>query len=908
MWRNRRAAISSLIGLGGLILLVVTQRAFPEPASSLLASLAFVGLVAYAGILGGWNWGIAMTIVALLVAAVFFDPPYYERARTHPVEILRLGAFGVVGLIFSAICGLLQRAWRRLEERQQRLQQEIAERGKAEAAEQLRADELMTTLACIGDGVITTDAEGRVVYLNRVAKELIGWNVTDAIGQPLESVFRILEETTRAPVANLASQALRSKQIVAPPRESMVISKQGVERPIGARAAPIKTADGRLIGCVLTFRDLTEQKQAAEALRASERRFSGFMEHSSGLAWIKDAEGRYLYANDAAVKAFRTTRAELYGKTDADIFDAETARQFHANDLRALHSPTGIQTVETLADENGVTHYSIVHKFLIPGWDNAATLVGGTALDITEQMQIEQELRDHQERLERAQHAGRIGTFDWNIRTDAVKWSRLEEEIFGLPRGTFGGKYESFLQMVHPEDREQTAAECRRVIDEGSELEMSFRILRPDGQVRWISAQGKVERDGDGRPLRMVGVNIDITERRNAEIALREADRRKDEFLAILAHELRNPLAPLRSGLDILQVVGSQTPEMESIRLVMDRQLKHMVRLIDDLLDISRISRHKLALRLERLSIQNVIASAVELVRPAIEDSEQQLHVSLPDEAIYLQGDFTRLSQVFGNLLSNSAKFTPSGGSITVSAEAAEENVIVRIRDTGIGIPAESLPRIFEMFSQVDRSLERTSGGLGIGLALVKALVEMHGGQVRARSDGPHRGTEFEIRLPRDLAAQPALPTPSENGSPNVQPCRILIVDDNHDAGQCLALMLNLQGHQTRFAQDGLAGLDIAESYRPDLIFLDIGMPKFNGYDVARRIRQQAWGSSIRLVALTGWGQEEDRRKSQAAGFDAHLVKPVDRATLAKVVADLSSAQANGGEGDALRQNGRPDH
>jgi two-component system CheB/CheR fusion protein len=409
-----------------------------------------------------------------------------------------------------------------------------------------------------------------------------------------------------------------------------------------------------------------------------------------------------------------------------------------------------------------------------------------------------------------------------------------------------------------------------------------------------------LQRAWRGLAERQRRLEAEIVERRNAELALRAADRRKDEFLAILAHELRNPLAPLRSGLDILRIVGGPAEEGAILKM-MDEQLNQMVRLIEDLLDISRIGRNKFELRPESLALRAVIQSAADAIRPTLDETRHEFHVVLPDESIHVRGDFARLSQVFGNLLSNAVKYTPSGGSIVLTTHAAAEEVIVTVRDTGIGIPTQALPHIFEMFSQVDRSLERTTGGLGIGLALVKAIVEMHGGTVVAWSEGSDCGAEFEVRLPRE-PTRPAPTPPRSADAFAFEPRRILVVDDNYDAGNCLALLLNRFGHETRLAEDGLEGLEVAEAFRPDVILLDIGMPRLNGYEAARRLRELPWGTEVRLIALTGWGQEEDRKKSRAAGFDAHLVKPVDQATLLETLARLPPLRAADSEAEAAAQ------
>jgi signal transduction histidine kinase/PAS domain-containing protein len=371
---------------------------------------------------------------------------------------------------------------------------------------------------------------------------------------------------------------------------------------------------------------------------------------------------------------------------------------------------------------------------------------------------------------------------------------------------------------------------------------------------------------------------------------LRDQDRRKDEFLAILAHELRNPLAPLRNGLEVLRLTGDASDGgAAEVREMMDRQLSHMVRLIDDLLDVSRISRNKLQLRLERISLSDVVRSAVETVRPAIDAAEHVLTVSIPPEPVYLHADLTRLAQVLGNLLSNSAKYGPRGSSIRLSAAVDGTEAVVSVSDTGIGIPAASLLRIFDMFSQVDRSIERSTGGMGIGLALVKGLVEMHGGTVEAASPGPGLGSTFTVRLPLYVEKPREGDAPSDAGIAPAAPRtkrRILVVDDNRDAARSMAMMLELMGNEVSLAHDGLEGVAAADRFRPSVIFMDVGMPNLNGYDAARRIRSLAWDRQPKILALTGWGQEVDRTRSREAGCDGHLVKPVSAADLERALAE----------------------
>jgi signal transduction histidine kinase len=370
---------------------------------------------------------------------------------------------------------------------------------------------------------------------------------------------------------------------------------------------------------------------------------------------------------------------------------------------------------------------------------------------------------------------------------------------------------------------------------------------------------------------------------------LREADRRKDDFLALLAHELRNPLAPIRNSLQVLRLRGPDEPEVLWGQAVIERQVVHLTRLIDDLLDISRITRDKLELRKQWVGLAEVLQGALESSRPLIEQQGHRLEVRLPEEPVYLHGDLIRLAQVFMNLLTNAAKYTRPGGHIRLLAERRGDRLTVRIKDTGIGIPADKLPHLFEMFFQVDRTLEQAQGGLGIGLALVRRLVELHGGSVEARSDGPGQGSEFLVHLPIPAGPVEAAPPPEPGGKGTARLLgrRILVVDDNQDAADSLALLLQLTGNEVHTAHDGLEAVEAALRFRPDVVLLDLGMPKLNGYDACRRIRAQPGGKDMWLVALTGWGQEEDRRRSHEAGFNGHLVKPVDPAALEKLLADL---------------------
>ena len=386
-----------------------------------------------------------------------------------------------------------------------------------------------------------------------------------------------------------------------------------------------------------------------------------------------------------------------------------------------------------------------------------------------------------------------------------------------------------------------------------------------------------------------------------AKEKLRDADRRKDEFLATLAHELRNPLAPVRNAVAILGLKGPQDPELIWAMDVIDRQMRQMSRLVDDLLDVSRISRGKIELKRERLELAKVIHGAVEASRPLIEQCAHELSVTIPTEAIWLEADETRLIQVFCNLLNNAAKYSESRGRIDVNAAREDREVVVTVRDTGFGIPDDVLPRVFDMFTQADPTMERSKSGLGVGLTLVKRLIELHGGDVEARSEGLGKGSEFTVRLPI-LGDAPATAAVSDQDLQRSVPAvshRILIVDDNRDAADTMALMLRIKGNIVETAYDGLEAVRVAGEFRPGVVLLDIGLPKLDGFETARTIRRERWSGSMVLIAVTGWGQKEDRRRSSEAGFDYHIVKPVDPADLLDLLVTLRPRSAHSERGGA---------
>lgn len=434
--------------------------------------------------------------------------------------------------------------------------------------------------------------------------------------------------------------------------------------------------------------------------------------------------------------------------------------------------------------------------------------------------------------------------------------------------------------------------EVQRLREENAALEQRLAVAETGSQADRATRRAALNLMEDALEARRVAQR-EIAERRRVEEELRQADQRKDEFLATLAHELRNPLSPIRNSLHLLRLAGTGSGATECVHEMMERQVNHIVRLVDDLMEVSRITRGRIDLRKEPVELATVVRSAVETSRPLIEAAGHQLDISLPTESLVLDADPVRLAQVLTNLLNNAAKYTGKGGQIWLNAWRERSSVVVTVRDNGEGIPADMLPRVFDLFTQVDRTSTRAQGGLGIGLTLVRSLVHLHGGSVEVRSEGPGLGTEFVVRLPLAMEG-PAPRTPNRCGDQptSLAPRRILVVDDNHDAATSLGMALKFLGADVHTANDGQAALDAIQTYRPSAVLLDIGMPGMDGLEVARRARQRPEGHDLTLIAMTGWGQEEDRRRSKEAGFDHHLVKPVEFGTLQALLAALPQIQS----------------
>jgi two-component system CheB/CheR fusion protein len=608
----------------------------------------------------------------------------------------------------------------------------------------------------------------------------------------------------------------------------------------------------------------------------------------------QDLELRYTWLYNRALEFHES---DAIGKTDAELFPAEDAAVLVALKRDAMRSRERRRKTVSVRVRGVQRHFDLLVE---PIQDREGEVEGVrcAGFDITEMKKTEIALRESEERIRRAEErlatlANAMPQLVWIGRTDGTmeyvnrrlcEYTGISEAAAKIP--------DTWSHVIHPEDREQSMAVWSEATAKGEPYTLEHRLRGHDGGYRWFLVRAQPERDTEGRIARWYGTSTDIDEAKRlekhllaTEAALREVDMRKDLFLATLSHELRNPLAPIRNAAQILSSPALPPQRLQWAQTVIQRQVKHMAWLLDDLLDVARITQGKLELKKARVALTSIVDAAVEAARPLLDDKKHDLIVNLPSATPILDADPLRMSQVLSNLLTNAAKYTNPGGHIEVAGHVEGNTVRITVRDDGIGIPADALDRIFDMFSQVDSRSAHADGGLGIGLSLVKGLVELHGGTTEAASAGMAQGSVFTIRLPL-IAVSPAggSAQPTEDEHRTVAGLKVLIADDNRDAADSLAMLLEIDGHEVRVAHGGRAALALAQAFRPDVALLDIGMPDMSGYDVASMLRREPWGGGIRLVALTGWGQEGDRRRSSDAGFDLHLTKPIDPSALSEVL------------------------
>jgi two-component system CheB/CheR fusion protein len=734
-----------------------------------------------------------------------------------------------------------------------------------------QADDLANLLTSTRLPAVLLDREMRIRRFTPAAVTLFGLRAGDE-GRLLSDI------TSRLDDAGFVDAARRAVE----QRESSDAEVTGPEgKTYLRRMQPFLTGASGVDGAVATFIDITAMREAGRQMR----QLAAVLEGSNDAVIGLDLEGRIQSWNKGAVLTYGYSAAEARGLSLLELvppeFHDETRRM---TELARTGEGAGPADVTRRTRDGRVISASVVMSALRDEHGAVSALLS-TERDITERRRIENEIRfrslaDDIPALLRVEDAQGLAQFV----------NRACTEFTGASRDALLGR--GWLEFVVPEDRERYLTEQAAAHAARARLETDLRLTRRDGATHWVRSISVPHADVDGEFAGYVALMLDVHARKAAEDELRHADRRKDEFLAMLAHELRNPLAPLRSASQLL-ARSDVTPQRTAWAVdVIERQIQAMSKLLDSLLDVARIARGKTSLELAPVELRVVLARAQETSQTSIDSRRQTLTMGVPEADIVVEGDVVRLTQVFANLLNNASKYTDEGGAISVEVESRDGDAFVRISDDGAGIEADMLPRVFDMFSQADRTLDRAKGGLGLGLTLVRQLVELHHGDVRAASPGLGKGSTFTVRLPllrqTSHPAAPASEAPASEGT-GPQSRRVLVVDDNADAAETLAVTLRLHGHAVRVAHDGTRALALAEEQPPDLIILDIGLPGMDGYQVARTLRGRAATAGVTIAALTGYGQAEDVARALAAGCDLHFVKPVDLPELLDVLAGVAS-------------------
>ena len=639
---------------------------------------------------------------------------------------------------------------------------------------------------------------------------------------------------------------------------------------------------------MLIFRDVTVQRDAERdrtARLASARLLAAIVESSNDAIISNSLDGIIQTWNAAAERLFGHTAQEAIGKPLSMIIPPDRMDE-ERGIVAALRHGERVEDRETVRLHREGRRIDVLLT-VSPVRNDEGRIVGASKIlrDMTDRRRAEADRMRLVTLVENSPDF--IGICDLGGVPYFVNHAGLQ--MVGLD-SVEQARRQSLTDFFYPDDRARIVDEfLPSVLEHGrGETEVRFRHFVTAEPI-WMTYKVITLPDGNGRPSAFATVSQDISERKRMETNLRAlaselsiADRRKNEFIATLAHELRGPLAPLSNMLEVMKRSVDDRETTLRARDTMERQLSQLVRLVDDLLDVNRITHDRLELREREIELPAIVHQAVEALRPLIDAEQQTLTVDVPEEPPWLRCDPARLAQVFGNLLHNSSKYTPRGGHIALSMTREGNDAVVSVRDNGMGIPPDELETIFEMFTQLERRQERAQGGLGIGLALVRRLVQLHGGSVVARSAGYGQGSEFIVRLPAlDAHAQAETPAAPQRGAAR----RVLVADDNADSAESIAMLLRIDGHEIVIAHDGIEALKLAREHRPDVMLLDIGMPGLSGHDVCREVRKEPWGRDVRMIALTGWGQEDDHRRSGEAGFDDHLVKPADYEALTRLLA-----------------------
>ena len=724
-----------------------------------------------------------------------------------------------------------------------------------------------------------------ISFTNRAYRDFVGGQ--DLRGRPIKEA---LPDIAAQGFGDLADHVFRSGEpFIGTEVPAMVhVWPQGTreERFFDFIYQPIRDPAGKVTGIFTEGIDVTERVKRAAAERESEQKIRLLADMIPQLVWIADPDGQLTWFNQRWLEYTGMTTAAALGEGWQTRLDPVTVSDVLQQWQISIETGTTFENTLRIRGSDG--RFCPFYTLAVPLTDETGKVVQwfGTNTDVSNLEEAQAELRKTRNWLQQGLVTGRMVVWEWDLVTNQIKYSMNAKDVLGYEFR----EVEDSWARVHPEDVDRLRQVVNEAIeDRGSFHETSRRLDRATGSVTWVEQRGKVMCDSQGAPKSILGVNIDVTDRVMAELELKDASQRKDEFLAMLAHELRNPIAPISTAAYLLKIAGNDEKYIKQTSEIIDRQVRHMTELLDDLLDVSRVTRGLVSIQEEKVDIKSAIINAIEQARPLIEARNHVIYTRVASLPALVKGDHTRLVQVVTNLLNNACKYTPPGGEITVELHVLEGEIKLVITDNGIGIEADLLPRVFDLFTQAKRTPDRAQGGLGLGLALVHAMVALHGGRVEVESEGAGKGSTFSVYLP-SIAESDNLAGSGDDLFRLPEDAKVLtlaIVDDNADAAELMAAVLRTFGHEVIVKNDAAGLLAEEQLSRIKVFVLDIGLPGLNGYELASQLRAQRETAQAVLIALTGYGQERDIEMARAAGFDHHMVKPVRPERLQELLANL---------------------